>query len=58
MNVYINYRRKGNKKFLYFTWDFINYYCITDSCIYCYPIRCKVKRNHLLPFYVTNNELK
>ena len=32
MNVYMNYRRKRNKKFLYFTCLFINYHCIIDSC--------------------------
>ena len=26
--------------------------------IYCYLIRYKAKQKHLLPFYVTNNELK
>ena len=26
--------------------------------IYCYLIKYKAKQKHLLPFYVTNNELK
>ena len=26
--------------------------------IYCYLMKYKVKQKHLLPFYVTNNELK
>ena len=33
MNVFINYRRKRDKKFLYFTCDFINYNCVIDSDI-------------------------
>ena len=44
-----------NKKLLYFTCVFINYNCIIDSC---YLIKYKAKQKHLLPFYVTNNELK
>ena len=41
--------------FLYFACLFINCSCII---IYCYLIKYKAKQNHLLPFYVTNNELK
>ena len=26
--------------------------------VYCYLIKYKAKRKHLLPFYITNNELK
>ena len=26
--------------------------------IYCYLVKYKAKQKHLLPFYVTNNELK
>ena len=26
--------------------------------IYCYLIKCRTKQKHLLPFHVTNNELK
>ena len=31
MNVCINYRHERNKKFLCFTYLFINYHCINDS---------------------------
>ena len=44
-----------NKKFLYFTCVFINYNCIIDSC---YLIKYRAKQKHVLPFYVTNSELK
>ena len=70
MNARINYRRERGKlsrrtkkqkynlpkkKFLYFFCLFINYNCIIDSC---YLIKYKAKQKHLLPIYVTNNELK
>ena len=31
---FINYRPERNRTFLYFTYFFINYHCIIDSCWY------------------------
>ena len=45
------------KSFIFYL-PFFNYNCIFYSCIYYCLIKYKAKQKHLLPFYVTNNELK
>ena len=54
-------KRKQPLKFkiLYFTCIFINYYSVMIAVsIYCYLIKHRAKQKDLLPFHVTNNELK
>ena len=66
MNVCINYRWKRNKNIVPETKSFyillaflsIAIVLLVAVNIYCYLIKHKAKQKHLLPFYVTNNELK
>ena len=66
MNVCINYRRERNKNIISQTKSFyillafllITIALLISVSIYCYLIKYKAKQKHLLPFYVTNNELK
>ena len=45
-------------KNFYILLDFLLITIAFSISIYCYLIRYKAKQKHLLPFYVTNNELK
>ena len=65
MNVCINYRRERNKNKICETKSFyillafllITIALLVAVSIYCYLTKSKAKK-HLLPFYVTNNQLK
>ena len=59
MNVSINYRLERNKEIICETKSFyILLALLIPVSIYCHLIKYKAKQKHLLPFYVTNNELK
>ena len=59
MNVCINYRLERNKDIICETTLFYILFALSIAVsIYCYLIKFKAKQKHLLPFYVTNNELK
>ena len=48
-----------NKKILYFTHHFINYFrTINAVSIYCYLIKYKAKQKDLLLYYTTNDKFK
>ena len=50
--------RKPKKVHILFAFLLITITVMTAVNIYCYLIKYKAKQKHLLPFYVTNNELK
>ena len=66
MNAFINDRRERNKSIVCETNSFYNFpvfLLITIALliavnIYCYLIKYKAKQTNLLPFYITNKELK
>ena len=53
-------KNKKNEKNFYIWHNFllITMALLIAANIYCYLIKYKAKRKHLLPFYFTNNELK
>ena len=66
MSACINYRRKTNKNIVCETKSFyilLAFLLITIALliavsVYCYLIKHKAKQKYLLPFYITNNEIK
>ena len=57
--INFNEKRCETKSFyILFTFLLITIPLLVPVSIYCFFIKHQAKKNHLLPFHVTNNELK
>ena len=53
-----NVIRKTKNFYIFLGFLLITIALLIAVSIYCYPMKYKAKQKHLLPFYITNNEVK